>query len=90
MAFKARHQSDQSFFPTTLEIHWLSIINSAVLVLLLVGFVLLILTRMLNKDFAQYAKGDELDAEEGRLYVSGAVCVCHCVMLVCLWCSVCV
>eukprot|EP00041_Stephanoeca_diplocostata_P036100 m.1300398 g.1300398 ORF g.1300398 m.1300398 type:complete len:595 (+) comp24803_c0_seq2:267-2051(+) len=64
VAFKARHQSDQSFFPKTLEIHWLSIINSAVLVLLLVGFVLLILTRMLNKDFAQYAKGEELDAEE--------------------------
>ena len=44
------------FFPRTLEIHWLSIINSAVLVLLLTGFVVLILARMLNKDFARYSK----------------------------------
>merc|ERR1712166_346559 len=63
--FKTRHQKDGVFFPKTLEIHWLSIINSAVLVLLLVGFVLLILTRMLNKDFAQYSKenDEELDDE---------------------------
>jgi transmembrane 9 superfamily protein 1 len=61
--FKKRHRMDHTFFPKTLEIHWLSMINSAVLVLLLVGFVMLILTRMLNKDFAQYAKGDDDDVD---------------------------
>lgn len=61
--FNKRHRLDHSFFPKTLEIHWLSMINSAVLVMLLVGFVLLILTRMLNKDFAQFAKGDDDDGD---------------------------
>jgi transmembrane 9 superfamily protein 1 len=62
--FAKRHLKDHAFFPKTLEIHWLSIINSAVLVVLLVGFVTLILNRMLNKDFAQYAKeNDELEEE---------------------------
>eukprot|EP00038_Savillea_parva_P007891 m.173148 g.173148 ORF g.173148 m.173148 type:complete len:588 (+) comp13650_c0_seq1:41-1804(+) len=57
--FKKRHRMDHTFFPKTLEIHWLSMINSAVLVMLLVGFVMLILTRMLNKDFAAFAKDEE-------------------------------
>ncbi|KAG7266189.1 hypothetical protein CRUP_016965 [Coryphaenoides rupestris] len=37
---------DHSFFPKTLEIHWLSIINSLVLVVLLLGFVIIILMRI--------------------------------------------
>jgi len=43
------------FFPVSLEIHWLSVINSMVLALLLVGFVAVILTRILRSDFARYA-----------------------------------
>jgi len=62
LLFKNRHLKDNSFFPKTIEIHWLSIINSAVLVVLLVGFVSLILNRMLNKDFAKYAREDGEDA----------------------------
>ncbi|XP_032827128.1 transmembrane 9 superfamily member 1 isoform X3 [Petromyzon marinus] len=50
---------DRSFFPKTLEIHWLSIINSMVLVFLLIGFVLIILMRVLKNDFARYNVGDE-------------------------------
>lgn len=42
------------FFPVTLEIHWLSIINSTVLAFLLVSFVVVILTRIVKKDFARY------------------------------------
>ena len=45
---------DHSFFPKTLEIHWLSIINSLVLVVLLLGFVIIILMRVLKNDFARY------------------------------------
>ncbi|KAK3871274.1 hypothetical protein Pcinc_023573 [Petrolisthes cinctipes] len=52
---------DNNFFPRSLEIHWLSIINSMVLVFLLMGFVVIILTRVLRNDFARY----NID-EEGR------------------------
>ncbi|XP_030043404.1 transmembrane 9 superfamily member 1 [Microcaecilia unicolor] len=45
---------DSSFFPKTLEIHWLSIINSLVLVFLLTGFVVIILMRVLKSDLARY------------------------------------
>jgi transmembrane 9 superfamily protein 1 len=57
--FSRRGQTGKSFFPATFEIHWLSIINSAVLVLLLTGFVITILARTLRKDFVRYAQEDE-------------------------------
>ena len=46
------------FFPVTLEIHWLSVINSTVLAFLLVSFVVVILTRIVKKDFARYTNED--------------------------------
>ncbi|XP_077518018.1 transmembrane 9 superfamily member 1-like [Amblyomma americanum] len=56
-----------SFFPQTLEIHWLSVINSLVLIFLLLGFIGVILTRVLKNDIARYnsleAKA-EMDVEE--------------------------
>lgn len=54
------------FFPKSLEIHWLSIINSVVLVVLLLGFVIIILSRILKNDFMRYNnEGDEaLDDED--------------------------
>jgi len=55
---------DSGFFPKTLEIHWLSIINSMVLVFLLLGFVIIILTRVLKKDFARYNLDDDDDVVE--------------------------
>ncbi|ROT66039.1 putative transmembrane 9 superfamily member 1 [Penaeus vannamei] len=60
-ADRGRLIQDNSFFPRSLEIHWLSIINSMVLVFLLIGFVVIILTRVLRNDFARY----NID-EEGR------------------------
>ncbi|XP_069544892.1 transmembrane 9 superfamily member 1-like, partial [Brachyistius frenatus] len=51
-ARRAERLRDYSFFPKTLEIHWLSIINSLVLVVLLLGFVIIILMRVLKNDFA--------------------------------------
>ncbi|XP_062813130.1 transmembrane 9 superfamily member 1 [Anolis carolinensis] len=50
---------DDGFFPRTLEIHWLSIINSMVLVFLLVGFVVVILMRVLKNDLARYNLDEE-------------------------------
>jgi len=51
-----------------LQIHWLSIINSVVLVCLLLGFVVLILMRILRNDFARYNLADdeidELDQDD--------------------------
>jgi hypothetical protein len=44
-----------------LEIHWLSIMNSFILVLLLTGFVAVIIMRILKRDFSRYARteGDD-------------------------------
>jgi len=55
-----------SFLPQSFEIHWLSIINSFVLVLLLTGFLSIILMRVLKNDFSRYAtaEADEEDDEE--------------------------
>lgn len=47
--FSERGQHGKSFFPSTLEIHWLSIINSVVLALLLGGVVLIIVVRLPQK-----------------------------------------
>ena len=41
------------------QIHWFSIINSCVTVLLLTGFLATILMRVLKNDFVKYTKDDE-------------------------------
>jgi hypothetical protein len=47
------------FLPTSFEIHWLSIINSFVLVILLTAFLGIILMRVLKNDFTKYLRKDE-------------------------------
>ncbi|XP_007444445.1 transmembrane 9 superfamily member 1, partial [Python bivittatus] len=59
---RGSHNGDDSFFPHTLEIHWLSIINSMVLVFLLVGFVVVILMRVLKNDLARYNLDEEVSS----------------------------
>eukprot|EP00744_Colponema_vietnamica_P011192 GILI01015742.1.p1 GENE.GILI01015742.1~~GILI01015742.1.p1 ORF type:complete len:585 (+),score=186.98 GILI01015742.1:31-1785(+) len=56
--------SSNSIAAHAYEIHWLSIINSFVLVMLLSGFLALILIRVIRKDLAQAI---ELQAEEDML-----------------------
>ncbi|XP_033026185.1 transmembrane 9 superfamily member 1 [Lacerta agilis] len=56
---RGSRSGDDGFFPRTLEIHWLSIINSMVLVFLLVGFVVVILMRVLKNDLARYNLDEE-------------------------------
>lgn len=53
----------EDFFSKELEIHWLSIMNSFVLVLLLTGFLAIIIMRILKSDYNRYAKST--DVEDG-------------------------
>ena len=68
--------SRYSFLPQHLEIHWFSIINSCVTVLLLTGFLGTILMRVLKNDFLKYTRDDEaIDEQEetGWKYIHGDV-----------------
>lgn len=64
--FTNREHLKGKFFPKTLEIHWLSVINSVVLVVLLTGFILIILMRVLKNDFNRYNKEEVMDDEMVR------------------------
>lgn len=57
---------DSRFIPSTFEIHWLSIINSFVLVLLLTAFLAVILMRVLKNDFSRYMEMDEVRCNPGQ------------------------
>uniref|UniRef100_A0A0D9XHA9 Transmembrane 9 superfamily member n=1 Tax=Leersia perrieri TaxID=77586 RepID=A0A0D9XHA9_9ORYZ len=68
--------SSSSVMPHHLEVHWFSIINSCVTVLLLTGFLATILMRVLKNDFVKYAHDEEEpdDQEEtGWKYIHGDV-----------------
>ncbi|KAK3255051.1 Transmembrane 9 super member 2 [Cymbomonas tetramitiformis] len=68
--------SRYSFLPQHLEIHWFSIINSCVTVLLLTGFLATILMRVLKNDFIKYTRDDEAAEEQeetGWKYIHGDV-----------------
>jgi len=54
-----------SFFSTELEIHWLSIMNSVVLALLLTGFIAIIILRVLRSDYTRYDRA--LEEEDGDM-----------------------
>ncbi|KAL7493347.1 hypothetical protein ACHAWT_003632 [Skeletonema menzelii] len=56
--------ADSRFLPGSFEIHWLSIINSFVLVLLLTAFLTIILMRVLKNDFSRYMEIDDSTMEE--------------------------
>lgn len=66
-----------SFLPSSFEIHWLSIINSLVLVLLLTAFLSIILMRVLKNDFTRYMSVDEeadlAEEESGWKLIHGDV-----------------
>jgi len=61
--------TESRFVPASFEIHWLSIINSFVLVLLLTAFLTIIMLRVLKNDFSRYMELDDeaLEEEEVRL-----------------------
>ena len=66
----------------TVQIHWFSIINSCVTVLLLTGFLATILMRVLKNDFVKYSRDDEgeqgavLRANHCESSISVLLCAC--------------
>jgi hypothetical protein len=70
LAWKDRlsRYAESRFVPSSFEIHWLSIINSFVLVLLLTAFLTIIMLRVLKNDFSRYMELDDeaLEEEEVR------------------------
>jgi hypothetical protein len=68
LEWKNRHKDmhENRFLPKSFEIHWLSIINSFVLVLLLTAFLTIIMMRVLKNDLSRYMEVDDeaMDEEE--------------------------
>jgi hypothetical protein len=65
--------------PCPPQIHWFSIINSCVTVVLLTGFLATILLRVLKNDFVKYTRDDEMGEEQeetGWKYLHGDVFRC--------------
>uniref|UniRef100_A0A7S1G5G4 Transmembrane 9 superfamily member n=1 Tax=Bicosoecida sp. CB-2014 TaxID=1486930 RepID=A0A7S1G5G4_9STRA len=58
---RLERNSKARFLPESLEIHWLSIINSLVLVVLLTAFLVIILVKVVRNDFTRYMTADEED-----------------------------
>lgn len=52
-----------SFLPGQVQIHWLSVINSCVLVVLLVSFLAIILMKVLRSDIVRYMGIDDLEED---------------------------
>lgn len=61
------------------QIHWFSILNSFMMVVLLCGLVALILMRTLKNDYARYtsAEGDSLEMDLDRITEDSGWKVCH-------------
>lgn len=64
--------AESRFLPGSFEIHWLSIINSFVLVLLLTAFLTIILLRVLKNDFSRYMELDDDAMEEEEVRIGHA------------------
>lgn len=63
--YEDRMKLYEPFFAKELEIHWLSIMNSFVLVLLLSGFLAIIIMRILKSDYQRYDRpSEEEDADD--------------------------
>jgi hypothetical protein len=72
------HIHSSAMLPGTMEVHWLSIVNSLVLVVLLTVFLSIILVRVVKNDFTRYmASGDDvsefMDDDVGWKQVHGDV-----------------
>ena len=77
LAGRMMRYAQYSFLPQSFEIHWLSIINSFVLVLLLTAFLAIILMRVLKNDLSKYARSaqdlEDDEEETGWKLVHGDV-----------------
>lgn len=64
---------ENRFLPSSFEIHWLSIINSIVLVLLLTAFLVIIFIRVLKDDLSRYMDIEVDEDEPGWKLIHGDV-----------------
>eukprot|EP01087_Luapelamoeba_hula_P002630 TRINITY_DN1230_c0_g1_i1.p1 TRINITY_DN1230_c0_g1~~TRINITY_DN1230_c0_g1_i1.p1 ORF type:complete len:586 (-),score=78.46 TRINITY_DN1230_c0_g1_i1:63-1820(-) len=62
--YEQRNYLSSQFFNSEMEIHWLSIFNSCVLVILLTGFLALIIMRVLRSDYKRYNNEEDMDEED--------------------------
>lgn len=65
------------------QIHWFSIINSCVTVLLLTGFLATILLRVLKNDFIKFMRDEEAGARMLVCVCVCMVCASACISLLC-------
>eukprot|EP01089_Gocevia_fonbrunei_P022925 TRINITY_DN9460_c0_g1_i1.p1 TRINITY_DN9460_c0_g1~~TRINITY_DN9460_c0_g1_i1.p1 ORF type:complete len:582 (-),score=59.45 TRINITY_DN9460_c0_g1_i1:55-1800(-) len=70
--YEERHYISSKFFESEMEIHWISIMNSFVLVVLLTGFIAIIIRRVLNKDYTRY-NDEEQEDDYGWKLIHGDV-----------------
>jgi hypothetical protein len=71
--FSERHYLASKFFNSEMEIHWLSIMNSFVLVILLTGFLSIIIMRVLKSDYTRYNDEEQDEEDYGWKLVHGDV-----------------
>ncbi len=71
---RMKKYANSMFSSSSNEIHWLSIINSCVLVLLMIAFLTIIFMRVLKNDFSNYMDIEEEIVEEEE--------VCHFLIMV--------
>jgi len=64
---------ENRFLPASFEIHWLSIVNSIVLVLLLTAFLVIIFIRVLKDDLSRYMDIEVDEDEAGWKLIHGDV-----------------
>jgi len=58
-----KQYAEQQMVGHELEIHWFSVLNSVVLVLLLTGFLFIILMRVLRADYVRYTSLEDQDQD---------------------------
>jgi hypothetical protein len=71
--FEERVYLPSLFFNSEMEIHWLSIMNSFVLVILLTGFLSIIIMRVLKSDYSRYNEEEADEEDYGWKLVHGDV-----------------
>lgn len=54
--------AEENAFTDDLELHWISVINSFILVMMLTGFLAIVMVRILKRDFSKY-----MDVETGNV-----------------------
>jgi len=67
---RMKHYAESQMLGHELEIHWFSVLNSVVLVLLLTGFLFIILMRVLKADYVRYASFEDQDPDGGNSFSS--------------------